>query len=167
MSQPASYARRKLKQRADTWRTLMTSRSPLEKLYAIDPLDRIRLVKEGAPADLVTFLVDDMAITKDRLYTIAGVARATIDRKLRSGTRLNQDESERIIGVARLVGQAGQIVAESGDAKRFDAGKWVAAWLDRPSSALGGRKPADLMDTSDGRELVSDLLSQMQSGAYA
>lgn len=145
----------------------MSGRKPLAKLYSAEPIVRIEMVKEGAPAKLVTLLVADMAITKDRLYRIAGVARATMDRKVRAGIRLNQDESERMIGIARLVGQAEQIVSESGDPKRFDAGKWVAAWLDRPFPALGGRRPATLMDTAEGRDLVSDLLAQMQSGAYA
>ena len=48
----------------------------------------------------------------------------------------------------------------------FDAAKWVAAWLDRPQPALGGKRPAELMDTADGRSIVSDLVARMQSGAY-
>lgn len=149
------------------WAALMSGHTLLAKLYSFEPMERIEMVKEGAPAELVTFLVDDMAITKDRLYRIAGVARATMDRKVRAGVRLNQDETERMIGIARLVGQAEQLVSESGDLKSFDAGKWVADWLDRPLPALGGMRPATLMDTAEGRELVSNLLAQMQSGAYA
>jgi hypothetical protein len=33
--------------------------------------------------------------------------------------------------------------------------------------ALDGKAPGELMDTVDGRALVSDLLAQQQSGAYA
>lgn len=38
---------------------------------------------------------------------------------------------------------------------------------DEPLAALGGGKPAELKDTPDGEELVSDLVARMQSGAYA
>jgi putative toxin-antitoxin system antitoxin component (TIGR02293 family) len=145
----------------------MNARGLPEKLYSFEPLERIALVREGAPAELVNVLVGEMAITRDRLYRIAGVPRATIDRKLRARGRLNQDETERMIGIARLVGQAGQIVKESGNAKTFDAGVWVAEWLDTPVPALDGRHPATFMDTAEGRGLVSELLARMQTGAYA
>lgn len=151
----------------DRWGQIMNGRRLLEKLYSYEPVERIALVREGAPAELVNVLVDEMAITRERLYRIAGVPRATIDRKVRARGRLNQNETERMIGIARLVGQAGQIVKESGDPKAFDAGRWVADWLDTPVPALGGKRPATFMDTAEGRELVSDMLARMQTGAYA
>lgn len=80
---------------------------------------------------------------------------------------LNQDESERVLGIARLVGQVDNMVRESGNPEGFNAATWVAKWLDRPQPALGGMRPAELMDTADGRGIVSDLIARMQSGAYA
>jgi hypothetical protein len=49
----------------------------------------------------------------------------------------------------------------------FDASRWVGEWLERPLPALGGAKPAEYMDTMEGQELISRLLAQAQSGAYA
>ena len=66
------------------WGQIMHARGLPEKLYSFEPLERIALVREGAPAELVNVLVGEMAITRDRLYRIAGVPRATIDRKLRA-----------------------------------------------------------------------------------
>lgn len=145
----------------------MGTRGSFGRLYTFEPLKRIAMVREGAPAALVPFLADGMAITKDRLYKMAGVARATVDRKIHAGLRLNQDETERMLGIALLIGQAEKIVTESGELTNFDAGKWIAGWLDRSNAALGGRCPSTLMDTFEGRDLVSSLLAQMQSGAYA
>lgn len=145
----------------------MSRRLPLAALYACGPMERIALVKAGVPAGLVTVLVEDMAITKDKLYRTIGVARATMDRKVRARSLLDADESERLLGIARLVGQVDQMVRESGVAEGFDAARWVAAWLDRPLPALGGKRPGTLIDTSEGRAIVSDLLAQMESGAYA
>ena len=59
------------------------------------------------------------------------------------------------------------MVTESGSPQGFDAAKWVAAWLDRPQSVLRGKRPAEMMDTADGRSVVSDLVARMQSGAYS
>jgi putative toxin-antitoxin system antitoxin component (TIGR02293 family) len=151
----------------DLWVVLLKLNNPLQTIYRSAPMERIELVKAGAPANFVVYLITDMAISKERLYKTVGVARATIDRKVRAGERLNSNESERILDVARLVGQVEQMVAESGNGSDLDAGKWVADWLDRPLPALGGKRPGSLMDTSEGRSLVSDLLAQMQSGAYA
>lgn len=149
------------------WSDLLSRRLPLASLYLFDPLERIELVKAGVPADLLVRISEDMAIPRDKLYSTIGLARATVNRKLRDQQVLNQDESERVLGIVRLVGQVETIVRESGDPEGFDAGRWVAAWLERPLPALGGRRPAELMDTADGRSIVSDLIARMQSGAYA
>ncbi len=149
------------------WRDLLSRRRPLASIYPFDAIERVELVKEGVPAGLLVLISEDMAISKEKLYSTIGLARATVNRKLREQQVLNQDESERVLGIARLVGQVDQMVKESGDAAGLDAAKWVAAWLDRPQAALGGKRPAELMDTSDGRGIVSDLVARMQSGAYA
>ncbi len=142
---------------------------PLSSLYERDAMERVRLVKQGVPAQLLVVLARDMAISREKLYATIGVPRATADRKIREQALLNPDESERALGIARLVGQVDQIVRESGSpegAEGFDAARWAAAWLDRPHPALGGVRPATLMDTAEGRGIVSDLIAQMQSGAY-
>ena len=38
--------------------------------------------------------------------------------------------------------------------------------IERPQPALGGRKPADLIDTPTGVEVVARLLGSIESGAY-
>ena len=149
------------------WRDLLSRRLPLASLYPFDAIERIELVKEGVPAGLLVLISEDMAISKDKLYSTIGLVRATVNRKLREEQMLSQDESERVLGIARLVGQVDTMVKESGNPEGFDAAKWVAAWLDRPQPALGGKRPAQLMDTADGRSIVSDLVARMQSGAYA
>ena len=74
--------------------------------------------------------------------------------------------SEQAMGFARLVGHVEQMMRGSGDPDDFDAGRWVAAFLDAPSPALGGRRPRDLTNTSEGRAVVTTLVAQMQSGAH-
>lgn len=130
-------------------------------------VDRIDLVRQGVPARLLVGLAGDMHVSRERLYAWLGIARATANRKVKADEVLSQDESERALGIARLVGQVEKIVGESGDPAGFDAARWTAGWLQRPNPALGGRSPGEFMDTADGRSLVSGLVAQMQSGAYA
>ena len=165
LSRPITSAH--IGKRNKLWRDLLSRRLPLASLYPFDAIERIELVKEGVPAGLLVLISEDMAISKDKLYATIGLARATVNRKLRGQQVLSQEESERVLGIARLVGQVSAVVKESGNPEGFDAAKWVAAWLDRPLQALGGRRPAELMDTADGRGIVSDLVARMQSAAYA
>ncbi|WP_245643178.1 antitoxin Xre-like helix-turn-helix domain-containing protein [Roseateles chitosanitabidus] len=132
-----------------------------------DPLERVSLVKQGLPPGIVETLAGRMGLSKERLLGALGLARATIERKAREGRMLSPDESSRIMGLIRLIGQVQTMVDESGDPSGFDAAAWTWSWLDGPVPALAGRRPAEYMDTAEGQLLVSGLVAQMQSGAYA
>jgi putative toxin-antitoxin system antitoxin component (TIGR02293 family) len=149
------------------WDQFLQGERPLGSLYQIAPMGRVDLVKQGVPPEALGLLAADMGITREQLYATLGVPRATMERKMREHRLLNQDESERVVGIARLVGQVEHMVRESGDPEGFNASRWVAAWLERPLPALGGARPGGLMDTAEGRDIVSSLVGQMQSGAYA
>ena len=88
-------------------------------------------------------------------------------RKAREGKPVSADEESRGLGMASLIAQVQTMIEESGNPEGFDAAKWVARWIDRPLPALGGQKPAELMDTPDGRALVSNIVDRMQGGAYS
>jgi putative toxin-antitoxin system antitoxin component (TIGR02293 family) len=145
------------------WRT----RDQALRLYRADVIERMTLVKTGVPSLYVRVLSSLMKLPVEKLYRTLGLVRATVDRKMRMSRRLNADESERVLGFARLIGQAQSLVNESGSQKRFDAAAWMSVWIDQPIPALGGKAPAEFMDTVDGRGLISNLLSQQQSGTYA
>ena len=80
---------------------------------------------------------------------------------------LSPEDSEKVVGVAKLIGQVEEMVRQSGDMKDFDAPRWLAAWLQQAVPALGGARPIDLLDTLEGQAMISRLLSQIESGAYA
>lgn len=135
--------------------------------FRANPLDRIAIIRGRVPATYLIALCQSMRIPREQLYGTLHLARATVDRKIQKRQRLSQEDSERILALVRLIGQVDSIVQESGDPDGFDAARWTAQWLQRPHAALGGRAPGELLDTADGRALVSDLLAQQQSGAYA
>jgi uncharacterized protein (DUF2384 family) len=100
------------------------------------------------------------------IYTLR-LSRATVNRKVRSEGTLSQDESERVLGMASLIGQVQTMVEESGQMEGFNAAEWLAHWLFQPLPALGGNTPASFMDSIEGQKMVSNLLAMTQSGAYA
>ncbi len=135
-------------------------------IYRMMPTERIKIIKKGVSAIDVTNLAKSSGRTKARLFSVLGLRRATINRKMRANQRLSTEQGERVIGFSKLVGQVQLMVEQSGDPKGFEPAKWVANWLDRPLPALDGQCPADFMDTGEGQELISNLLMKMQSGAY-
>jgi putative toxin-antitoxin system antitoxin component (TIGR02293 family) len=167
MATPARRARAHPKKvPGPSWQPFLHGKRPIGSIFAVAPMGRVDLVKQGMPAEVLRLLAADMGVTRDQLYSTLGVPRATMERKLREDRRLNQDESERVVGLARLIGQVEQTVQESGDPAGFHAARWLAGWLAAPLPALGGRPPGELMDTAEGREIVAGLISQIGSGAY-
>jgi len=134
--------------------------------FRATPMDRIRLIKQGISARVLEQMAKEMSISKERLAGMLGLARVTVGRKVREDKPLSADEGSRVLGMASLIGQVQMIIEESGNPDGFNAAEWVARWIDRPLPALGGQKPAELMDTFDGQMLVSGIVSRMQSGAY-
>jgi putative toxin-antitoxin system antitoxin component (TIGR02293 family) len=136
-------------------------------IYRVEPIDRIKLIRDGVPARYISVISDSMGITKDALFKFLNLPKSTIDKKFVANQMLPIEQGERLIGMARLVGQVESMIAESGNLNGFDAAKWVASWLEKPSPALGGEKPSAYLDTVSGQEMISDLLAKIQTGAYA
>jgi putative toxin-antitoxin system antitoxin component (TIGR02293 family) len=111
-------------------------------------------------------LLEALAVPQAAACKALGLSVATINKKAKSGQALAQDEGERVIGVAKLVGQLEAMVEESGDPEGFDPVAWISTWLNEPLPALGGTRPIDLLDTMEGQALVGDTLARVQSGAY-
>ena len=72
-----------------------------------------------------------------------------------------------MIGMAGLVEQVEAMVADAGEAAGFDARAWLEQWMTARVPALGLVRPIDLMGTAEGQALVSQVLAQIGSGAYA
>lgn len=139
----------------------------MTNFYRDDPQTRIATIRSGIPASIVGELSSTMGMSKELLLGSLGLSRATISRKEKDETALSKDESERVLGIATLIGKVQAMVEESGDPTGFNAAHWVADWLAKPLPALGGATPASYMDTFEGQKLVTELLSMSQSGAYA
>lgn len=83
-------------------------------------------------------------IPKNKLAQILGVSGATVTRLYTDAYRLSPDKKEWDFAVllVRLFRSLDSIVGGSMD----DARKWLSS----ENAALGGKKPADLIDTTEG-----------------
>jgi putative toxin-antitoxin system antitoxin component (TIGR02293 family) len=136
-------------------------------VFRAEPLTRVRIIKGGVSAAYVDRMAREMGMPKERLLPALGLSPATVNRRARESKKLSTEDSERVVGMARLVGQVQSLVNESGDPKGFNAAEWVARWLEEPLAALGGQRPVELMDTTEGQAIVANLIARVQSGAYA
>lgn len=136
-------------------------------IYRATPLERINLIRRGIRASEAKRLFAELPIGQGAGFKALNLSTATVNKKARQGDTLSPEESERIVGFAKLVGQLEAMIQDSGDPANFDARAWMARWLTEPLPAFGGARPADLMDTMEGQGLVSAALEKIQSGAYA
>lgn len=129
--------------------------------------ERFELIEFGVPEEVLINVAQDMGREKDEISKLLQVPITSRNRKNSARRKLYRDEAGRVLGLLRLIGQVEVMVKQSGVFGDFDAAKWVAVWIETPVPALGGRRPADYLHLQEGQELLSALLAQTQSGAYA
>ncbi|WP_313315853.1 antitoxin Xre/MbcA/ParS toxin-binding domain-containing protein [Pulveribacter sp.] len=135
--------------------------------YKTPLFDLVEMVKLGIPAEVIAQLAEHMRIPPKRLTDTLGLSQASVQRKVAQQRSLTTSESSRVLGLVRMIGQVQLMVHESGEPEPFDAAAWLAGWLEQVLPALGGRTPAEFMDTAEGQAMVAQLLAQAHSGAYA
>lgn len=138
-----------------------------QRFYRQSPQERVEAIKRGLPAAEAKRIFISFNIGQGAMLKALDLSPATLNKRAKHGQVLPPAETERILGVTKLVGQLEAMVEESGDPAGFDAAAWLSGWLAQPLPALGGQRPLDFLDTMEGQGLVSSLLAQTQSGAYA
>ena len=140
----------------------------IRRVSRATPMEIVLTERAGVHAKLIKDLSKHMAIPASRLFAILGVPKATAEKKVAAGEMVAGQGGQAVIGMIRLLGIAQDMVANStsDDARSFDAAKWLGRWIEVPQPSLGGRKPAELLDTPTGVEIVARLLGAIESGAY-
>ncbi len=132
-----------------------------------DPQVRIAAIRRGIPASSVAELANRLGTSKAYVINMLGLSGSSINRKERDGAALTSNETERLLGVEKLIATVQTLVEQSGNPIGFNASLWVSDWLTRPLPALAGATPASYMDTFEGQRIVTELITTSQSGAYA
>lgn len=137
------------------------------ELYRANPIDRVGVIKSGVSARLAKKFATEFDLDQKVMFDALNLKTATVNKKAANNQDLSVDDGERVIGLAKLVGQVEAMVEDAGESDGFDAPEWLSVWLREPLPALGGVKPIDLLDTIEGQALLSKTLSQIQSATFA
>jgi putative toxin-antitoxin system antitoxin component (TIGR02293 family) len=119
-------------------------------------MDMVRLVRRGLPIGAVQFVLDTGRLTLAELDGIV-MPRKTLANRRKLGT-LTPEQSDRLVRVARVLAAAEET---------FGSQEKAAAWLRRPTAALAGEHPLDLLDTDEGAREVETLLGRISHGIAA
>lgn len=125
-------------------------------------------VKVRSEADFIEMLDRGIPVRALAELTKAGLSaeeverliipRRTLSHRKARNQPLSRAESERALRVASILAHAEQTFANKDKAH---------VWLRRPTAALGGRRPIDLLDCETGGRLVEQLLHRIGHGIAA
>jgi uncharacterized protein (DUF2384 family) len=129
------------------------------RAYLAEPLQRISAIRNGVEQAEVVALAADLNIPVRHLRK---------DLRVPNGSsRCSRNASERVFGLMALIGQVDTMVRRSNPDVEFGAAAWLGTWLSSPVGALGGVRPASLLDTMSGMAILSNLLALSESSAFA
>jgi putative toxin-antitoxin system antitoxin component (TIGR02293 family) len=140
------------------------------EVYRTTPAVRVDLIRNGVNAADFKKFASGLDVQQEKLFRMLDIAVATVNRRASRGEALSRDDSAKIVGMAKLIGQVMTMLEQSGDPAlldNFDAARWLTQWMEEPVPALAGAAPSDYMDTIEGQEMIAKLLAMMQTGAYA
>ena len=69
--------------------------------------------------------------------------------------------------ITTLTALVQRMVNESGEPTGFDARSWLGHWLTGVVTALGDRRPLDVLNEPGGLEVLRSLLLQAQYGTFS
>jgi putative toxin-antitoxin system antitoxin component (TIGR02293 family) len=140
----------------------------VQKILGATPMQLVDIERRGVGGRLLKDIANTMDIPMSRFFKIVGVPKATAEKKASENQLIAGAGGQATLGMVRLLGIARSIVdnSTSDAACDFDSAKWLGQWIERPQPALGGKKPAELLDTPTGIEIVSRVLGAIESGAY-
>lgn len=105
-----------------------------------------------------------MALSVDRYASLLGMKPAAYKRHRARRARIKGAPGYAIGDFENILCKIDGLVRT--DVDNFDSARWFSRWIEQPQPALGGLRPATLLDTPAGRQLVGRLLGAMGSGAY-
>jgi putative toxin-antitoxin system antitoxin component (TIGR02293 family) len=130
-----------------------------DALIGLDKRDRraaIDATRRGLPIEGLDRLVQTGRLTSAELDRVV-LPRKTLSHRRKIGS-LTPEQSDRLVRVVRVISAAEET---------FGSQEKAARWLRRPTVALDGEAPLDLLDTSEGSRAVETLLGRIDHGLGA
>lgn len=121
--------------------------------------DRIR---QGFPRSWVVHFVRGLG---DELPVQDSLRALNISERTFHRMKAENDDAPMDADQSARLWRFGEVVAKAGDA--LGSREAALEWLRKPAVGLEGRTPLELMETSQGAEIVRTLLDRMAWGVYA
>ncbi|MBK1699270.1 type II RES/Xre toxin-antitoxin system antitoxin [Rhodovibrio salinarum] len=137
--------------KADEYLAAQKAAEPSEHLPVVD------LVRNGLPVSLVEEAAGRLGVSLQDLTSLGILAARTVAHSRKQG-RFSPQQSDRVSRFFRVFQHGVDTFGSSDRARR---------WFERPTRALGGSRPVDLLDTDEGAGLVDDLLTRIDHGLAA
>jgi len=118
--------------------------------------DMIQKVKKGLPVKSFEKLGKKLGVSDNLLSQIVNIPKRTLTRRKQQG-RLNAEESEKVLRIARLYDKALDV---------FEDEKSAEKWLKEPARGLGGVMPLEYAKTELGAREVERLLARIEHGVF-
>lgn len=118
------------------------------------------LVTKGVSVAAAKEVMGAFSIIKEaRIYDVLGISAKTMQRRSTSASKtLDPNASDRALRLVSVTTQAIDVLGSQEAAER---------WLETPAIGLDRRKPMDLLQSTEGTEMVKTLLTRMDYGVYA
>lgn len=125
------------------------------KISGFDDLQEA--IRSGLPFATLEALIQKLQLNISEAAEVLRIPARTMARRKRE-KRLPPDESDRVLRLARVYAHASEVFETEDDA---------TGWFKDPISALGGKRPLDLLDTDIGVQKVDAVLTRIQHGVYS
>jgi len=119
--------------------------------------EKMELIEAGISKRDLENLKENAGLDYEKLGKMLSVTRATLINK-KGKAKFNPALSEKIVALADIYSYGYEVFE---DKDKFNQ------WVFRANSALGGKRPYDLLNNSFGREEVKHLIGRIDYGVYS
>ena len=129
---------------------------PEDRYLKAAPIALVQLVRAGVPWEIYRGMVSNFGLTDQIAAGVLHIPPRTLAR--RKGSRLDPQESERLMRLVRLVAKATEVLGNQDKAMH---------WLEAPNQALDGAAPISLLDTDIGTQASEAVLTRIEFGVFS
>lgn len=119
--------------------------------------DFIELIREGVPKEAMNNLMNKTGITTMEMANITHISDRTL-RRYENKDKLPQEQSERVIELARLYSKGSEVLGNL---------DYFKEWMNTKLIPLGDKKPKEYLDTSLGIDMLMRELGRIEHGIFA
>ena len=130
--------------------------TPEDRFLKVAPMALVQLMRAGIPWDIYRGMMATFGLTDQVAAGVLHISPRTLAR--RKGSRLDPQESERLMRLVRLVARATKVLGTQ---------KKAMHWLEAPNQTLDGAAPISLLDTDIGTQASEAVLTCIEYGVFS